>query len=74
MAGPSPSKPHVDTGLGLGDGTVSAIELVVFIALVTYTAIRKDDIQGGDGGGLPPRPRSDHHEHRGVLRPQPAEG
>jgi uncharacterized membrane-anchored protein len=46
------SKPHGDTGLGLGDGTVSAIELVVFIALVTYTAIRKDDIQGpGDGGG-----------------------
>jgi hypothetical protein len=70
------SKPHGDTGLGLGDGTVSAIELVVFIALVTYTAIRKDDIQGpGDGGGLPPRPRSERREHhQGVLRPQPAEG
>jgi uncharacterized membrane-anchored protein len=68
------SKPHGDTGLGLGDGTVSAIELVVFIALVTYTAIRKDDIQGGDGGGgLPPRPRADH-QRRSVLRPQPAEG
>ena len=72
------SKPHPQSGLGLGDGTVSAIELVLFIALVTYTAIRKDDIQGpgdGGGGGLPPRPRSEHREHRqGVLRPQPAEG
>jgi uncharacterized membrane-anchored protein len=68
------SKPHGDTGLGLGDGTVSAIELVLFIALVTYTAIRKDDIQGGsgDGGGLPPRPRAEHRQR--ALRPQPAEG
>jgi uncharacterized membrane-anchored protein len=71
------SKPHNNTGLGLGDGTVSAIELVIFIGLVTYTAIRKDDIQRpGDGGGLPPRPRTDHRQrqHQGQLRPQPAEG
>jgi uncharacterized membrane-anchored protein len=66
------SKPHINTGLGLGDGTVSAIELVIFIGLVTYTAIRKDDIQGPGGGGLPPRPRTEHHP--GFLRPQPAEG
>lgn len=69
------SKPPTNTGLGLGDGTVSAIELVVFIGLVTYTAIRKDDIQGpGDGGGLPPRPRAEHRQQPGVLRPRPAEG
>jgi uncharacterized membrane-anchored protein len=48
------SKPHGDTGLGLGDGTVSAIELMVFIALVAYTAIRKDDIQGPAAFAYPP--------------------
>jgi uncharacterized membrane-anchored protein len=50
------SKPHPQSGLGLGDGTVSAIELVVFIALVAYTAIAKGDIQGpGDSDPQPPR-------------------
>ncbi len=34
------------TGLGLGDGTVSGVALVVFIALVAYVAIAKPDIQG----------------------------
>jgi uncharacterized membrane-anchored protein len=67
------SKPHPQTGLGLGDGTVSAIELVLFIMLVAYTAIRKDDIQRPGDGGLPARPRAEHH-HPGLLRPQPAEG
>jgi uncharacterized membrane-anchored protein len=33
-------------GLGLGDGTVSAIALVVFIALVAYVALTKLDVQG----------------------------
>jgi uncharacterized membrane-anchored protein len=32
------SKPHRITGLGLGDGTVSAIALVVFVSLVAYVA------------------------------------
>jgi uncharacterized membrane-anchored protein len=36
---------HGNTGLGLGDGTVSALALVVFIALVAYVAITKCDIQ-----------------------------
>jgi uncharacterized membrane-anchored protein len=40
------SKPAAQTGLGLGDGTVSAIALVVFIALVAYVALTKCDIQG----------------------------
>jgi uncharacterized membrane-anchored protein len=39
------SKPAAQSGLGLGDGTVSAIALVVFIALVSYVAITKCDVQ-----------------------------
>ena len=33
------------TGLGLGDGTVSALALIVFLALVTYVAVTKCDVQ-----------------------------
>jgi uncharacterized membrane-anchored protein len=33
-------------GLGLGDGTVSALALVVFLGLVAYVAITKCDVQG----------------------------
>jgi uncharacterized membrane-anchored protein len=39
------SKPHAQTGLGLGDGTVSAIALVVFVGLVAYVAVTRRDIQ-----------------------------
>ncbi|MGA9314911.1 MAG: hypothetical protein WBV77_09810 [Solirubrobacteraceae bacterium] len=39
------SKPHSATGLGLGDGTVSALALGVFVLLVAYVAITKRDIQ-----------------------------
>ncbi len=39
------SKPHAITGLGLGDGTVSAITLSVFIVLVAYVASTKQDVQ-----------------------------
>jgi uncharacterized membrane-anchored protein len=38
-------KPAHLTGLGLGDGTVSAIALVVFAGLVGYVAHAKRDIQ-----------------------------
>ena len=31
-------KPVADTGLNFGDGTVSAIALLVFLALVAYAA------------------------------------
>jgi uncharacterized membrane-anchored protein len=68
------SKPHPQTGLGLGDGTVSAIELVLFIGLVAYTTIRRGDVQGPGGGGEPPRLRVDDHRPPTRLRPQPAEG
>ncbi len=40
------SKPPSITGLGLGDGTVSGVALVVFVAFVAYVAIAKPDIQG----------------------------
>ena len=40
------SKPHSITGLGLGDGTVSGLALIAFVALVAYVAITKRDIQG----------------------------
>jgi uncharacterized membrane-anchored protein len=42
------SKPHSITGLGLGDGTVSGIALVVFVALVAYVTLAKRDIQAAD--------------------------
>ncbi len=37
---------HELGGLGLGDGTVAGIALVVFVALVAYVAVTKCDIQG----------------------------
>jgi uncharacterized membrane-anchored protein len=39
------SKPHSTSGLGLGDGTVSAVALIVFAILVAYVAVTKPDIQ-----------------------------
>jgi uncharacterized membrane-anchored protein len=36
---------HTNGGLGLGDGTVSAIALVVFVVLVAYVAVTRRDIQ-----------------------------
>jgi uncharacterized membrane-anchored protein len=58
-------KPVAGTGLGLGDGPVSAAGLIAFAALVAYVAIRRHDIQ----------PHAVHHAgHVRVGRPQPAEG
>jgi uncharacterized membrane-anchored protein len=45
------SKPPSITGLGLGDGTVSALALVIFIALVTYVTVTKPDVQGRPAPG-----------------------
>jgi uncharacterized membrane-anchored protein len=39
------SKPPSTSGLGLGDGAVSGLALIVFIALVAYAAITRCDIQ-----------------------------
>ena len=38
-------KPHAQTGLGLGDGPVSAIGLLAFVALVAYLARTRRDVQ-----------------------------
>jgi uncharacterized membrane-anchored protein len=38
-------KPKWMTGLGLGDGVVSGIALIAFIALVAYATITKCDVQ-----------------------------
>jgi len=59
------SKPHAITGLGLGDGTVSGVALVVFVALVAYVTIAKPDVQGTPAPGelLAPHPHSVPHPH-----------
>jgi uncharacterized membrane-anchored protein len=60
------SKPSAQSGLGLGDGTVSAIALVVFIALVAYVTVTKRDIQGEGyvaASHLHPHPHAQPHPH-----------
>jgi uncharacterized membrane-anchored protein len=55
-------------GLNLGDGTVSAIALIVFIALVAYVS------RSERGAGVPVAERRRHHApqlERDVLEPQP---
>jgi uncharacterized membrane-anchored protein len=72
------SKPPSITGLGLGDGTVSAIALVVFIALVAYVSVTKRDIQGATAEHPHhphPHPHLPHLEAGdGALQPSPADG
>ena len=66
------SKP-TSGGLGWGDGTVSAIALVVFIALVAYVAVTKRDLQPGRDRH---HERDPHHErdsqHHRELLTEPA--
>jgi uncharacterized membrane-anchored protein len=45
------SKPHSQTGLGLGDGTVSGLALIVFIGLVAYVTATKQGVQAPAGAG-----------------------
>jgi uncharacterized membrane-anchored protein len=58
---------HTNGGLGLGDGTVSAIALVLFVALVAYVTITKRDVQDEAHGAVHPHPRSPHPQ----LAPEP---
>jgi uncharacterized membrane-anchored protein len=53
------SKPHAITGLGLGDGPVSGLALIVFIGLVAYVAATKRDIQQA----------GEHSHHRLAVDP-----
>ena len=55
-------KPHAQTGLGLGDATVSLIGLAMFAALVAYVTLTKNDVQQ----------HANAHAQRLVA--QPAEG
>jgi uncharacterized membrane-anchored protein len=49
------SKPVAQSGRGLGDGVVSALALIVFVALVAYVSATKRDIQ--------PTVAPAHHAH-----------
>jgi len=60
------SKPSANTGLGLGDGTVTAIGLLAFVALVAYVTVTRRDIQ--------PAQHPDDASPRLGLEPQSAEG
>ncbi|MGO9489669.1 MAG: hypothetical protein ACLQBB_11640 [Solirubrobacteraceae bacterium] len=63
------SKPPAISGLGLGDGTVSAIALTVFVVLVAYVAITKPDIQGQPASTLHPVgvPTLDPEIEQGIV-------
>ena len=58
------SKP-TNGGLGLGDGTVSLIALIIFVALVTWVTLTKRDVQ---------RPVEAHRHHAHLPHPHLAEG
>jgi uncharacterized membrane-anchored protein len=68
----SPSR----SGLGLGDGLVSAIALVVFIALVAYVAATKRDLQQPADDQAQPRrsqPQFASAIDGAALQPSPAD-
>ncbi len=72
------SKPAHITGLGLGDGTVSGLALIVFVALVAFLTITKRDLQPSTAHGLHPHPRRPHLPHPHIadgatVDAQPAE-
>ena len=75
-------KPRGQTGLGLGDGTVTGAALVLFVALVGYTAVARRDVQRPaaetwerDAPASGPEHEHEHErERRHALQPQPAEG
>jgi uncharacterized membrane-anchored protein len=49
------SKPPAITGLGLGDGTVSGLALIVFVALVAFVTVAKPDVQDEQHSAHQPR-------------------
>ncbi len=64
-------KSHAKTGLGLGDGTVSALAFIVFVVLVLYVTLTKGDIQH-PSSAHPHDPRRPGVESA-VIQAQPAE-
>jgi len=61
------SKPPAQSGLGLGDGAVSAIALIVFTVLVAYVALTKRDVQGEPHAAAPSPHLSLHSHPRPIL-------
>ncbi|MGH2856597.1 MAG: hypothetical protein ACRDMJ_03845, partial [Solirubrobacteraceae bacterium] len=66
------SKP-VGGGLGLGDGTVSAIARVVFIALGAYVTRARADVQEGVAGYGLHVPHQHQHQHGHLPHPHMAD-
>jgi uncharacterized membrane-anchored protein len=65
------SKPHSITGLGLGDGTVSGLALIVFVALVAYVTITKHGVQVEDRAAALHHIHPQHSHPRPLLAPEP---
>ncbi len=63
-------KPHAQTGLGLGDGVVSGLALILFVGLVAYIAVTKRDVQAP----VPEHARARAPRRGRRLEPAPAEG
>jgi uncharacterized membrane-anchored protein len=55
-------KSHAQTGLGLGDGAVSALAFAAFVAIVAYVTVTKRDIQ-------PAATRQPHFPHPHIPHP-----
>jgi uncharacterized membrane-anchored protein len=71
-------KPDSLTGLGLGDGAVSAVALAVFVLLVAYVAATKRDILSPVLERPHPHPHREHpHLQLGplgaVIQPSPTD-
>jgi uncharacterized membrane-anchored protein len=67
------SKP-TSGGLKLGDGAVSGVALIIFIALVAYVSITKRDVQRPvSSGHHVPHPHLPHPQLGSSPRPQPTE-
>jgi uncharacterized membrane-anchored protein len=61
------SKPASITGLGLGNGTVAWLGMVVFIPIVAWVAVTKLDIQPGHG----PHPHGHHDAELAAVHRAP---
>ncbi len=68
------AKPASASGLGLGDGAVSAVALSVFIVLVAYVASTKQDVQRTAAGiGAAPGPHAQPVLNTLLVQTEPGE-
>jgi uncharacterized membrane-anchored protein len=61
------SKPRASSGLGLGDGLVSALALIVFIGLVAYVTVTERDVQDDRDAAPHPAHPTPHPSPRPIL-------